>query len=689
MIVSFIQARMGSQRLPGKVMLPIMGQPMLWRVLQRISRSRSIQKTVVVTSDQKPDDTIANYCAENNIPCFRGSEDNVLERYYKAAIHYRADSIVRITADCPLLDPGIADEVVSEFNKYELDYCATSPSYTYPDGFGVEVIAMPALKRCYEQVESPADREHVTSYIRKHPDEFKIRYCENGVYHQYSGAHFSVDEPNDLTLINKIYEQLAQRSSNFTFRDIMNVLEANPDWIDQNGKAIINAGYFHSIFNEKKIPALPVRPYSLKRSFDIFEKAKKRIPSCTQTFSKGYSQFVFGISPIFVERGKGAYVYDVDGNEYLDYPLALGAISLGHCCPEVDDAVIEAVRKGPSHSLPHHLEVELAEKLCEIIPSAEMVKFGKNGSDATTGAVRLARAITGREKIACCGYHGWHDWYLSTTSRNAGVPSFNKELTYKFSYGNIDSLRTLLEAHPGGFAAVIMEPIGTVLPPAEYMKAVRTLTSQHGALLIFDEIVTGFRISLGGAQEYFNVLPDISCFGKGMANGYPISAVVGKKEIIKEFEKTFYSFTFGGEAVSMAASLATIRRMEDTNTISHMWIMGRALMDCYNYLSKHHGLIEFTWSQGLPPRAVNVFKGVGTCDPLVYKSIFQQECMTRGIIFNAAPKICLAHTHAQIEKTMHVYEEAFKVLKKAYHSNDPTVFLKGKQVEPIFRQNDY
>jgi len=269
------------------------------------------------------------------------------------------------------------------------------------------------------------------------------------------------------------------------------------------------------------------------RSLEMFEKTKRVIPSCTQTFSKGWTQYPFGVSPIFLKKAEGCFVWDVDGNKFIDWPMALGPVILGHNYPPVNEAVKKQMDKGIAFSLPHCKEAELAEKLCDIIPCAEMVRFGKNGSDATSGAVRAARAYTGRDIVACCGYHGWQDWYIGTTTRNLGVPQVVREQTVTFEYNNIVSLERLFDLYPGKIACVILEPVGLVPPEDNFLEKVNEIAHKNGALVIYDECWTGFRWALGGAQEYFGVTPDLACFGKALGNGFPISAVVGVRDVME------------------------------------------------------------------------------------------------------------------------------------------------------------
>src|SRR2546426_4552885 len=284
-------------------------------------------------------------------------------------------------------------------------------------------------------------------------------------------------------------------------------------------------------------------------SEELLERALKTIPLGSQTFSKSKSSYPQGVSPYFIARGIGSHVWDVDGNEYIDFINGLAAVTLGYNDPDVTKAVREQLEVGVIFSLPHPIEMQVAEKIVEMVPCAEMVRFGKNGSDATAGAVRLARAFTSRDHVAVCGYHGWQDWYIGSTSRNRGVPQSVRDLTHSFLYNDLDSLRSIFKQWQDRLAAVIMEPMNLVEPENGFLENLKELTHAHGALLIFDETITGFRFAKGGAQEYFGVTPDLATFGKGMANGYPLAAVAGRAEFMHLMEEVFFSFTFGGETL--------------------------------------------------------------------------------------------------------------------------------------------
>ena len=430
----------------------------------------------------------------------------------------------------------------------------------------------------------------------------------------------------------------------------------------------------------------PPTQRSLKSSGALKERARKIIPSCSQTFSKAPFQFVQGVAPVFLQGGKGNRVWDVDGNPYLDWGMALCALTLGYADDDVNQAVSKQLQEGTIFSLPHPLETEVSERLVKLIPCAEMVRFGKNGSDATSGAVRLARAVTRRDLIACCGYHGWQDWYVGSTTRDRGVPETVGRLTRPFTYNDLDSLHRIFHDHPGQVAAVIMEPVGVVEPRGGFLEEVRAICHENGALLIFDEIITGFRMALGGAQEYFGVAPDLACVGKGMANGFPISAIVGPERTMKALDDVFFSFTFGGETLSLAACAATIDKMERRQVIPHLWKHGDRLKEAVSYLISAMEMAQYVEVAGYAPRTVMNFHDGSGQPSLLYKSLFQQECIKRGILFTGAHNVSFSHDDAAIVQTLRVYRTALEVLKEAIERDVVETVLEGPPVQPVFRR---
>lgn len=430
---------------------------------------------------------------------------------------------------------------------------------------------------------------------------------------------------------------------------------------------------------------METEPRRLDKSVEYLRRAEKLIPAVTQTLSKGPTQFVEGVAPIYLQSGKGSHVFDVDGNEYIDYPGALGPIVLGYAYPATTEAVTKQLQEGITFSLMHPLEVEVAQLLVDVIPCAEMVRFAKNGSDVTSQAVRVSRAYTGRDKIAKCGYHGAQDWYVASTTRDRGVPSFNKKLILEFQYNRIETLEKIFGENPGEIACVIMEPVITEEPKDGFLEQVQGLVRRNGAVFIFDEVKTGFRVALGGAQELYGVVPDLACCGKAMANGMPISALVGKAEIMKEFEDVFFSMTFGGEVLSLAAALSTIKELRDKNVFAHLWKQGEKLKNGYNSLAAEFGLTDCTVCAGLPPKALVQFFDAGGFAALTLKSLFQQEVIKRGVLFNGEHMLSYSHSDEDIETTLQAYGESLAILSGALKAGTVEQMLEGKKLQDVFR----
>jgi glutamate-1-semialdehyde 2,1-aminomutase len=329
--------------------------------------------------------------------------------------------------------------------------------------------------------------------------------------------------------------------------------------------------------------------------------------------------------------------------------------------------------------------VELAERLTQLLPCAEMVRFGKNGSDATSGAVRAARAFTDRERIACCGYHGWQDWYIGSTTRNAGVPRAVRELTHSFPYNDLPALEKLLEQHRGQVAAVIMEPVNFTEPASGFLQGVKDLAHRHGALLIFDEICSGFHFGLGGAQKLYGVIPDMACFGKAMGNGFPISCVVGRAEVMKTFEEIFFSFTFGGEVASMAAALKVLDILERTDALARMESHGRTLQDGFNGLAKMAGLQDRLACIGHPTWSLLQFRGADGKESFLLRSLMSQELAKRGILVLVTHNMTAAHDERAVQQTLEAYAAVMKTVSGWMQDPNPERFLEGKMIQPVFR----
>jgi glutamate-1-semialdehyde 2,1-aminomutase len=421
------------------------------------------------------------------------------------------------------------------------------------------------------------------------------------------------------------------------------------------------------------------------KSQEMFERASRVIPLGSQTFSKSYLSYPEGEAPLFLTHGQRAHVWDIDGNEYIDLVNGLLPNVLGYDDPDVTRAVSEQLGRGVTLSLATELEVILAEKLVELIPCAEMVRFGKNGSDATAGAIRVARAFTGRDRVAVCGYHGWQDWYIGSTARNRGVPQIVRDLTHTFPYNDLPALDALLSAHPGEFAAVMMEPMNFVDPAPRYLQGVKEIAHRHGSLFVLDEIITGFRYHIGGAQAMLGVTPDLATFGKSMGNGFPIAAVVGRSDIMREMEDIFFSFTFGGDAVSLAAAIAVIEKMEKEPVIETLWSTGEKLIERVNPLIEGFNLAQTVKVVGKPCWSLLQFADAGKYTSWQLKTLFLQEVLSRGVLTGGANNICYAHTQDDIAAVGSVYRAALSVIRDVLDGLPLENCLRTAAMKPIFR----
>jgi len=421
---------------------------------------------------------------------------------------------------------------------------------------------------------------------------------------------------------------------------------------------------------------------NIERSSALLRRATGLIPSLTQTLAKGPSQYVRGVAPVYLERGQGSHVWDVDGNEYIDLTMAVGPLSLGYSYPRVDDAIRAQLEKGITFSLMHPLEVEVAELIRGAVPGAENVRYSKTGADVTSAAVRISRAFTGRERVLCSGYHGWHDWYVGTTTRPHGVPDSTRELTRSFKHNDVDALLDVLDEQ---VACVVLEPVLFEPLKEDYLQIVRRACNQVGALLVFDEMWTGFRLDLGGAQERYDVKADLACFSKAVANGMPLAVLTGRADAMRLLEEDVFMYTtFGGEALSLAAADATIRELREKQVPANLRLRGGLLQAGYNQLARERGLM-FTRAIGMESRTLIQFDA-DPCDPLLQKSLLQQEMLRHGVLWSGFHNLSFGHGDAEIAHVLGAYARALDVLAEAVKHGDVASRILGTPVQPVFRK---
>jgi glutamate-1-semialdehyde 2,1-aminomutase len=433
----------------------------------------------------------------------------------------------------------------------------------------------------------------------------------------------------------------------------------------------------------------------------LLREAKKLIPTGGQTFSKGTHSFSENFSPSHALKGKGNKIIDVDNNKYLDFVMGAQPLILGYADDDINKAVKKQLDLGSTFSLANKLEIDVARLLKRHIPSAEQVRFGKNGADATTAAVKIARGYTRRDHIAFCGYHGWHDWFISTTDKNLGIPKFNENLAHPFNYNDIESLKKIFIKYKNKISCVIMEPITVSNPKCmkknkcisckklckkNFLSEVKKLCRINGALLIFDEVVTGFRYSIGGVQKIYNVIPDLSCFAKAISNGIPLSAVVGKKKYMKLFNDVFFSFTYGGECLGLAAAKACIEKIHKKKVIEKIYKNGLVLKKKLNQSIVKYGLRDIFKCDGHPSRTVFVIgKSKNLHTQLLTKTFIQQELLKSKILWTGYHCITYTFSKKDIGKTIKAYNKLFEKIVRLT-KNNISIYKKihGKPLKPVF-----
>ena len=437
---------------------------------------------------------------------------------------------------------------------------------------------------------------------------------------------------------------------------------------------------------------------SIQRSQALWEEAQRLIPGGCQLLSRRPQLFAFGESPIFAEKSKGAYFWDVDGNRYLDMTMSVGAVLLGYCDPDVDKAFDRQRRKGTIVSVIPPAEIEAARLLTEVIPCAEMVRFGKSGGEANAVAVRIARAYTGRTKVAFCGYHGWHDWYIAANLDDPGcldsfllpgveargVPPELRGTAVPFEYNSIDSLNGLFEKHRGQIACVIMEASRIALPQPGFLEKVKELAAQHGALLIFDEVVTGFRLALGGAQQFYGVVPDLATFGKTIANGYPLSAIAGRRDVMDFSKDLFISSTFWDDAATLAAATATVTKMRELDVAGRIRASGCRYRREWEDLARRHNVDARI--AGNPASTATIFGSSGALTQRQQATLYIQEMARRGVFSGGGFNLCYAHQEAEIDAVLAAADDALGVLRKALNDGDASKYLAAEEQKPLFQR---
>ncbi len=662
-IIALVQARMGSTRLPNKVMKEVAGLPMIELLLKRLARAKTLTGIVLATSVDPRNQPLVDFVRGLGFACEQGSENNVLERFVAAGQAHQADVVVRITGDCPLVDPELVDACVQGFLDSGADYFTNTLPPTYPDGLDVEVVRLAALEQALRESSEPGDLEHVTPYIR---NSGKFVTANLAYDQDHSGLRWTVDEQADLDVVRNVFAHFAP-DMYFGWTRVLALQDTQPALFAANQQIIRNEGAVMGTGQK------------------LWKRAKEIIPGGNMLLSKRAEMFLPDLWPAYFSKAKGCKVWDLDGREYTDMSImGIGTNTLGYGHPEVDDAVRRVIEAGNMATLNCPEEVYLAEKLIEMHPWAGMVRFARTGGEANAIAIRIARAASGRDKVAICGYHGWHDWYLSVNLGDDkgldghllpglapnGVPRNLKGTVFPFNYNNFAELEALVNEHDIG--VIKMEVVRNNGPQDNFLHKVRQLATERGIVLIFDECTSGFRETYGGLHTLYDVEPDMAMFGKALGNGYAITATIGRREVMQAAQSTFISSTFWTERIGPSAAMATLDVMRRTRSWDTITAIGHDIRRRWQQLADKYGLGVDHW--GLPALTGFTFRSPNT---LSYKTLLTQEMLAKGYLAANSVYVCTEHTPQVVDGYFEALDPIFSLIRECEDGRDVASLLQG------------
>ncbi len=671
-IVAIIQARMGSIRFQNKVMRQINGTPMIEIILNRLSKSKLINQIVLATSKEKNNQIIIKLSKKLGFQYYEGSEFDVLDRYIKAAEKFDADIIIRITGDCPLVDPFLVDDCIKKFLDSNIDYYSNTMPPTFPDGLDIEVIKFSALKKAAKESTKNSQREHVTPYIRENNFFSKLNYLND---EDLSSLRWTVDTSEDFEVISSVFNYF-KPDIYFSWKDVLQLYYNQPSLFSANSLIQRNEGK------------------EINSGQKLWQRAKKVIPGGNMLLSKRPEMFLPNKWPTYFSKAKGCKIWDLDGNEFIDMSLmGVGTNILGYNNSEVDEAVSKIVNAGNMSTLNCPEEVYLAEKLIEIHNWADMVRFSRSGGEANAIAIRIARAFSGRDNIAICGYHGWHDWYLSANLNNNqaldgdllpglepnGVPRNLQGTVFPFKYNNLNELEALVKKNNIG--VIKMEVERNNFPENNFLQEVRELATKNNIILIFDECTSGFRETFGGLHKKYKVEPDMAMFGKAMGNGYAITAIIGRREIMQAAQSTFISSTFWTERIGPTAALKSIEIMERTKSWEKITNIGLNIKSRWKKLADYHDLCISISGLAALPKFEIISKNT-----LEYKTLISQQMLSKGYLAGNSVYVCTEHDQNFIDRYFEILSEIFKLINECENGRDVYKLIDGEICHTGFKR---
>ena len=674
MIGAIIQARCESARFPNKILFKFKNKTLIEVLLNRVKLSKLIDKIVVVTSNDKRNLKLIKILKKNKIQYFVGSKNNVLQRYFLAAKKFKFKTIVRLTGDNPLIDPTLIDEFLRDFKKRKIDYLADSIPPTFPDGMDIEIFNFKSLHKINSSKSNKYEKEHVTPKIIK-SSVFKKK--SKKLYKDYSFLRLTVDEKKDLETVKNVLSNFNPKID-FKLKDILNLYKKKPHLFATN-KGISR--------NEAS---------SLNDGQKLWKKAQKLIPGGNMFLSKRPDLFLPKFWPTYYSKAKGCNIWGLDSKKFIDFNLmGVGTNLLGYARKEVDVEVGKAILKGNMSSLNCPEEVYLAEKLTELHPWSAQAKFARTGAEANAMAIRIARTHSKKDNIAICGYHGWHDWYLSANLNTNNTDNLNSHLlpglgargvlrklkntVFTFEYNNLDQLFKIVKTKNIG--TIIMEVSRTSLPKNNFLEKVRDIANKNKIVLIFDECSSGFRETFGGLHLKYKINPDICMFGKALGNGYAITSIIGTEEVMSNASKSFISSTFWSERIGYVAAIKTLEIMKKTKSWTYVSDFGKKIKNLWIKLGKKYQLpITIYGLDALPSFVIN------SDNFLYYKTYISQEMLKNGILSSNSVYVSIAHNIKILNRYAFFLDKIFKKIKECEDGNDIKKLLDGPVCETSFKR---
>ena len=670
-VTCIIQARLGSNRFPNKILKTVLNRSIIELVIDRVKLSKKINQIIVAIPDTKIDDKLFYYLKKRKIKIFRGSEKNVLKRFYETAKAYNSKIIVRITADCPLVDHKIIDSMIELLINKKKDYVSNASPPSFPDGLDVEVLNFKSLEKAYFSTKDKYDLEHVTPFIKTSGKFNTYNYaCEQ----DFSNFRLTLDEKKDLDLIRGVYTFFKPKKK-FGWNELKELIVNAPEKFDKN----------KSIMRNSKIK---------NKGQELWNKAKKLIPDGNMLLSKRPDLFLPNRWPAYYSKAKGCTIWDLQGNKFIDMSfMGVGTNILGYSNPKINKEVFKAISKSNLSTLNCPEEVSLAEKLISLHPWAEMVKFARTGGEANSIAVRIARSASEKDKVAFCGYHGWHDWYLSANLSNKknlnnqllpdlqikGVPKSLKNTAVPFLYNDFEGLKKIINSKNIGI--IKMEVMRNEPPRNNFLKKVRKLATEKNIILIFDECTSGFRSTNGGLHKKFKVNPDIAIFGKALGNGHAITAIIGKKKLMKHAQDTFISSTFWTERSGPVAALKTLEEMEKIKSWEIITKIGNKIVKGWKKLATKHKL-KIRCS-GIP--SIKSFE-IKSKNWLKYKTLISQEMLKKGFLAGNTIYACIDHNDKIIKKYLDCLDKIFKIISACEKNGQIDMMLETSVCQTGFKR---